>query len=136
MDIADNVPERRIPTIKNHVKKLQQLHQRLCEQLIKSQEHMTCYYNSNHVSKQFKVEDFVKLSTKYLKFKHHKLSSCWVGLFRVLEQISDQTYHLTLFIKYFWLHNVFLIQLLKSYHCYEDDDSLIAMPDLEDPQDK
>jgi len=31
MDIADNVPERRIPAAKNCVKKLQQLCQRLCE---------------------------------------------------------------------------------------------------------
>ena len=97
---------------------------------------MTCYYNSNHVPKQFKVEDFIKLSTKYLRFKHCKLSSHWVGLFRVLEQIGGQAYHLTLLIKYSWLHNVFPVQLLESYHHHENNDSLMAMPDLEDPQDK
>src|SRR5438552_18378025 len=97
---------------------------------------MARYYNSNHVPKQFKVGDFVKLSIKYLKFKHHKLSSCWVGPFRVLEQIGGQAYHLALPVKYSRLHNVFPVQLLESYRRRKDDDSLMAMPDLEDPQDE
>lgn len=75
IDIVNIISERRILTTKDHIEKLQELHQRLHSQLIKAQEHMTHYYNTNYVSKQFKVREFVKLSTKNLKFKHHKLSS-------------------------------------------------------------
>ena len=35
---------------------------------------MARYYNANHVLKQFRVRDLVKLSTKYLKFKTRKLA--------------------------------------------------------------
>jgi Chromo (CHRromatin Organisation MOdifier) domain len=94
------------------------------------------YYNTNHIPKQFKVREFVKLFTKHLKFKHCKLSSCWIGLFRVLEQIGSQVYYLALPDKYARLHDIFPIQLLETYHRQDDNESLIAMPDLEDPQDK
>jgi len=97
---------------------------------------MAHYYNANHVPKQFKAGAFIKLSTKYLKFKNHKLSPCWVGPFRVLKQIGSQAYHLALPTKYSQLHDVFPVQLLEDYHCWIDDDSLMTMPDLENPQDE
>ena len=97
---------------------------------------MAKYYNANHVPKQFKVGDFIKLLTKNLKFKYRKLSPRWVGPFQVLERIGGQAYRLTLPAKYSWLHNVFPIQLLEDYHRREDDNSPMAMPDLEDPQDE
>ena len=53
-----------------------------------------------------------------------------------MEQIGGQAYHLALPAKYSQLHNVFPIQLLEGYHHQEDDDGLMAMPDLKDPQDK
>jgi len=97
---------------------------------------MAKYYNANHVPKQFKVGNFVKLSTKNLKFKHRKLSPRWVGPFRVLERIGGQAYRLALPDKYSRLHNVFPVQLLENYRHRQDDDDLMAMPDLEDPQDE
>ena len=85
IDITDNISERRISVMRDHVKKLYQLHQQLQNQLIEAQKHMIQYYNANHVLKQFLIESFVKLFMKHLKFKHCKLSSHWVELFRVLE---------------------------------------------------
>src|SRR5215471_5923164 len=85
IDVADNVIERRIPAAKDCIEKLYKLHQRLHSRLIKAQEHMARYYNTNHIPKQFKIGDFMKLFTKYLRFKHRKLSPCWIGPFRVLE---------------------------------------------------
>ena len=38
--------------------------------------------------------------------------------------------------KYARLYDIFPIQLLKDYRRREDDDNLIAMPNLEDPLDK
>ena len=97
---------------------------------------MICYYNITHVLKQFLIRSFVKLSIKYIKFKHHKLSSCWIGPFRILEQIDGQVYCLALSNKYAYLHDVFPIQLLETYCCRDDDKSLMTMPDLEDPWDE
>lgn len=97
---------------------------------------MICYYNIKHVLKQFKIREFVKLSMKNLKFKHCKLSLWWIGPFRVLERIDGQIYCLTLLNKYSRLHDVFPVQLIESYCCWDDDDSLMTMPDLKDPQDE
>ena len=75
IDVADNISERRISATRDCVEKLYQLHQQLQSWLIEAQEHMIQYYNTNYILKQFLIENFVKLFTKYLKFKHCKLSS-------------------------------------------------------------
>ena len=51
----------------------------------------------------------------------------------MLKRISGQAYRIALPAKYTRLHDVFPIQFLKDYRHREDDDSLITMPDLEDP---
>jgi len=61
---------------------------------------MMIYYNIHHMPKQFKVKDLIKLSTKHFKLKYPKLSPCWIGSFRILEQIGGQTYQIALFNKY------------------------------------
>ena len=136
IDVVDNVTERRISAAKDHIERLHQLWQKLHLWLVKIQEQMAIYYNVRHVLKQFKIENFIKLSIKNLKLKCHKLSSCWIGLFWVLEQIRDQAYRLALSDKYARLHSVFPVQLLENYcHCH-DDAELMMMPDLENPQDE
>jgi hypothetical protein len=97
---------------------------------------MASYYNTYHVSKQFKVRDLVKLSIKYLKLKHQKLSLRWVGPFWVLKCIGVQAYRLALPNKYAYLHPVFSVQMLENYHWWHDDAELMTMPDLEDEQDE
>ena len=115
IDIADNIIKKRISAAKNHVEKLHKLQQELHLQLVKVQEQMTIYYNAHYILKQFKIDDLVKLSTKNLKLKYQKLSSCWINLFRMLEWIDEQIYWLMLFMKYDWLHSVFFVQLLEDY---------------------
>ena len=136
IDVADNVSEKRIPAARDRVEKLYQLRQRLRTRLIEAQEHAAHYYNANHIPKQFKVRELVKLSTKNLRFKHRKLSPRWVGPFRVLERIGAQAYRLALPAKYSRLHDVFPVQLIETYRRRDDDESLMTMPDLEDPQDE
>src|SRR5947207_14409215 len=75
IDIMNNVIERRISAVKNCVKKLHKLQQKLHLQLIEAQKQITAYYNAQHVSKQFKIKDLVKLFIKNLKLKCQKLSS-------------------------------------------------------------
>ena len=116
--------------------KLHELRQKLRGRLIEAQERTARYYNARHTVMEFKVGDFVKLSTKHLKFKSRKLSPRWIGPFKVLERIGSQAYRIALPNKYFRLHDVFPIQLLEPYHRRKDDDSLMSMPDLEDPQEE
>ena len=59
IDIVNNIIKKRISAAKNHVEKLHKLWQKLCLKLVKVQEWMTAYYNTCHVSKQFKIKDLV-----------------------------------------------------------------------------
>ena len=97
---------------------------------------MARYYNANHVPKQFKVRDWIKLSTKNLKFKSRKLALRQVRPFCILKRISGQAYRIVLPNKYIRLYNVFPVQLLKDYRRRKNNNNLIAMPDLEDPPDE
>ena len=54
----------------------------------------------------------------------------------MFKRISGQAYRIALPAKYVRLHDVFPVQLLKDYRRREDDDSLMAIPDLEDPLDE
>ena len=69
IDIMNNIIKRRISAVKDHVEKLHKLCQKLHLQLVKTQEQMTTYYNAQHILKQFKIENFIKLSIKNLKLK-------------------------------------------------------------------
>jgi hypothetical protein len=134
INVVDNVPRGRIPAAKDRVEKLHQLRQDLREKLVQAQERMAKYYK-NHVPKQFKVGDLVKLSTKNLRLKHPKLALRWIGLFCVTERIGGQAYRPALPEQYRRLHDVFPIQLIESYKA-RDDGELMPMPALEDPQDE
>ena len=134
IDVVNNIIERRISAVKDHVKKLHKLQQKLHLWLIEAQEWMTAYYNTQHVLKQFKIENLIKLSIKNFKLKCWKLSSCWIELFRMLEQIDEQIYKLMVFTKYVCLHSVFFIQLLKNYCCCHNNTELIIMSDFKNFQ--
>ena len=136
IDIADNIIKKRISTAKNHVEKLHKLQQKLCLWLMKAQKQITTYYNICHILKQFKIKNLIKLSIKNLKLKYQKLSSCWIDLFRMLEQISKQIYKLALSTKYAHLHSVFFIQLLKNYCCCHNNTKLMIMSDFKNFQNK
>ena len=136
IDVVNNVIEKKIPVVKNHIEKLHKLYQKLHLQLVKAQEQMTTYYNICHVLKQFKIENLIKLFIKNFKLKCWKLNSHWIDSFRMLEWIDEQTYRLALSTKYVCLHSVFSIQLLEDYHHCHDNAELMIMSDFEDFQNK
>ena len=69
-----------------------------------------------------------------VSLKNRKLAPRWIGPFRVLERIGNQAYRIALPNSYSRLHDVFPIQLLERYRRRKDDDSLMTMPELEDPR--
>jgi hypothetical protein len=77
---------------------------------------MTKYYNQNHILKQFKMGQLVKLLIKNLKLKYPKLAPQWIRPFHILERIGGQVYRLALLEKYSCLYDVFPIQLIEDYH--------------------
>ena len=127
----------KIPEASARIEKLHQLRQSLRERLAQANERMAKYYNRNHVPKQFKKGQLVKLSTRNLRLKCPKLAPRWIGPFRILERIGAQAYRLALPDVYSRLHDVFPIQFLEDYHLRQGDDNThLPMPELEDEQDE
>jgi transposase InsO family protein len=130
-NVEDNANRGEAPAAHERVKTLQELRDKLRDELLHSQERQAKYYNKRHEPKLFKRGEFVKLSTRNLKLKDKKLQQRWIGPLRVLKRIGVQAYQLALPEKYARLHDVFPVQLIEEYKPREDQ-PLLPMPDLED----
>ena len=74
------------------------------------------YYNINHKSEKYVVNDLILLSIKNLKQKQlsKKLSHKFIESFKMKNKIEKQTYRFTL-SNIYCIHNIFHILFLKSY---------------------
>ena len=131
IDVVDTVTPGETPAARDRVVRLQELRNRLQEELLKSQERQAKYYNQRHQPKLFKRNDLVKLSTRNLRLKDKKLQPKWVGPFKILERIGSQAYRLVLPEKYDRLHDVFPVQFIEDYRPREGQ-PLLPLPDLEE----
>jgi transposase InsO family protein len=133
-DIEDAATKGETPAARDRILRLQELRDRLREELLKSQERQAKYYNQKHQPKLFKRGELVKLSTRNLRLKDKKLQPRWIGPFRILERIGSQAYRLALPEKYARLHDVFPIQFIEDFKLRDNDQPLMPMPDLEDDE--
>jgi hypothetical protein len=83
-DVEDNAAKGEAPAAHERVRRLQELRERLVEELLHSQERQAKYYNKRHIPKLFKRGALVKLSTRNLKLKNKKLQQKWISPLRVL----------------------------------------------------
>lgn len=135
IDVADDVPEGKIPSARDRVKQLHDLREQLQRQWAKAQEHQIKYYNQRHLPIEFRRGQLVKLSTRNLKLKDKKLAPRWVGPFKITRTIGGQAYELALPEQYARLHPVFPVQLLEKWHA-RDDTPAVPLPELEDDPDE
>ena len=92
------------------------------------------YYNVNHQSQSYVVNDLMLLLIKNFKQKrpNKKLSHRFVNLFRMKNKINEQTYCLTL-SNIYCIYNIFHVSFLKSYlHRANDQETkvMIQVPKL------
>jgi transposase InsO family protein len=88
-NVEDAATKGETPAAHDRILHLQELRDRLREELLKSQERQAKYYNQRHQPKLFKRKDLVKLSTRNLRLKDKKLQPRWIGPFRILERIGS-----------------------------------------------
>ena len=91
------------------------------------------YYNKKHLSKNFKIENLIMLSTKNLKQKksNKKLFHKFIESFRVKKSVEKQTYRL-IFFNIYRIHFVFHVSLIELYRrrkC-DNDESFFSNSEL------
>jgi hypothetical protein len=72
-DVEDAATLGEAPAARDRILRLQELRNRLKEELLQSQERQAKYYNQRHQPKLFKCRDLIKLSTWNLQLKDKKL---------------------------------------------------------------
>ena len=121
-EVENNFFEKKILSTKDRVEQLQNLRKSFEKRLKKVAEYQAKYYNKNHKSKKFVVDELILLSIKNLNQKRpsKKMFFKFAKSFKIENKIEKQTYRLTLSSTY-RIHNVFHVSLLKSYHHKTDD---------------
>ena len=121
-EVENNFSEKEISSAKNRVEQLQSLRMNFKKRLKKVAEYQTKYYNKNHKSKEFAVDELILLFIKNFNQKRSskKMFFKFAKSFRIENKVEKQTYRLTLSFTY-RIHNIFHVFLLKSYHHRADD---------------
>jgi hypothetical protein len=117
MPPVDSRQEGEVPSAIDRVKRIHAARKSLTEHLKAAQEYQRRYHNKSHKPESFRQGDLVLLSTKHLHLRHQpskKLSSKFVGPFRVQDAVGTQAYRLILPPNY-RIHNVFHISLLERW---------------------
>jgi hypothetical protein len=114
--------KKKIFIAKNKIKHLHEIKKTLIKRLKNVVATQTKYYNQNHESKKFNVNDLIMFNIKNFKQRrfNKKISHKFVKFFRVKNKIDAQTYRFILFNIY-RIHNIFHVSLLKKYYYKKND---------------
>jgi hypothetical protein len=133
----DSVPRREAPAVKERLEKLQQIRTD-CEKNWKhAVETQARNYNNRHQPIQFKIGQWVSLTTKHLLLKNRKLAPRRAGPFRIMSRVGKQAYSLTLPEKYSQMHHVYHVSQLEPWIARNPKnltEGILDLPDLEDEQ--
>jgi hypothetical protein len=102
------------------------------EHLKRAQRYQSQHYDKKHKPESFCRGDLVLLSTKHINLANQpskKLSSKFIGPFRVQDAVGTQAYRLTL-PPHYRIHNVFHISLLERWKSRTGHEDNTQPPDI------
>jgi hypothetical protein len=128
MNVFDKQPaedEPEVIEVEKYIGRCRDIIKCSAENIKKSQEQQTKFYNQKHRDEKFKQGDLVLLSSENLPFKNttnvRKFRERYLGPFKVIKKVTDVTYRLVLPTNWA-IHDTFHVSKLKRY--VENDDEL------------
>ncbi|KHJ31986.1 hypothetical protein EV44_g3442 [Erysiphe necator] len=109
-------------TAANHTRKLNEITQKLKSIMTLSNSTMNHYYDTNHKDIEFLVGDWVMLKTDHIRTLRpcKKLTEKFIGPFKVIEKITNQTYRLDLKNLVGKIHDIFHVEKLEKSKKIQD----------------
>nr|GEU29835.1 putative reverse transcriptase domain-containing protein [Tanacetum cinerariifolium] len=106
----------------------------ICERLKEAQDRWKSYANKKRIPIEFNVGDFIMLKVSpwkgVIRFKNKgKLSSRFIGPFKILKRVEEVAYTLELPDKMRGIHNTFHVSYLRK--CLADESSVITLDEVE-----
>jgi hypothetical protein len=121
-----------VPDAVERVQRMHSAREEAAKQLQRAREYQSQHYNKKHKPIEFHKGDLVLLSTKHLKLTNQpskKLSSKFIGPFRVQDAVGTQAYRLIL-PPHYRIHNVFHISLLERWESRTGQEENTQLPDV------
>jgi hypothetical protein len=128
----DSRPEGEVPNAVERVQHMHSAREKAAEHLKRAQEYQRRHYDKKHKPEFFRKGDLVLLSTKHINLAHQpskKLSSKFIGPFRVQDAVGTQAYRLIL-PPHYRIHNVFHISLLERWKSRANQEENTQPPDI------
>jgi hypothetical protein len=128
----DSRQEGEMPDAIDRVQRMHSARAAAKEHLLRAQEYQSRYYDKKHKPEVFHEGDLVLLSTKHINLVHQpskKLSSKFIGPFRVQNAIGTQAYRLLL-PPHYRIHNVFHVSLLERWNSRDHHDDNTQPPEV------
>ena len=126
----DSRLEREVLSAIDRVQRMHSARAAAKDHLLRAQEYQSRYYDKKHKPEVFHEGDLVLLSTKHINLAHEpskKLSSKFIGPFRVQNAVGTQAYRLFL-PPHYRIHNVFHVCLLERWNSRSNHDDNTELP--------
>ena len=112
-EVENNFIKRKISSAKERIKRFYNIRNQLMQRLQRVNVEQIKYYNVNHKSKKYVMNNLILLSIKNLKQKRSskKLSHKFIESFKMKNKIKKQMYRFTL-SNIYRIHNTFHVSFL------------------------
>jgi hypothetical protein len=115
IETGTGAPDVEVPSAGERIQMIHSMREKMAERWQSAVDTQAHSYNRKHKPMNFKLHEWVWLSTKNIRFRSGKLTPKLIGPFEIVKIVGTQSYKLRLPPLYERLHPVFHVSLLEPY---------------------